>query len=93
MQLITLNAILPNAAKLGFCCWLSMEKQWFLSDIGTMLEMLDYSIRIGNTPTFLYFDLYPSLSSSPYIYPTVYTVDNKNYVNNLSLQPTASGNF
>ena len=24
---------------------------------------------------------------------TVYTVDNKNYVNNLSLQPTASGNF
>ena len=23
-----------------------------------MLETLDYTIRIGNTPTFLYFDLY-----------------------------------
>ena len=23
-----------------------------------MLEMLDYTIRIGSTPTFLYFDLY-----------------------------------
>ena len=23
-----------------------------------MLEMLDYPIRIGSTPTFLYFDLY-----------------------------------
>ena len=24
---------------------------------GPMLEMLDYAIRIGSTPTFLYFDL------------------------------------
>ena len=24
-----------------------------------MLETLDYTIRIGGTPTFLYFDLYP----------------------------------
>ena len=30
----------------------------FLSDEETMLETLDYSIRIGSTPTFLYFDLY-----------------------------------
>ena len=30
----------------------------FLSDEGPMLETLDYTIRIGNTPTFLYFDLY-----------------------------------
>ena len=30
----------------------------FLSDEGPMLEMLDYTIRIGSTPTFLYFDLY-----------------------------------
>ena len=30
----------------------------FLSDEGPMLETLDYNIRIGSTPTFLYFDLY-----------------------------------
>ena len=33
----------------------------FLSDEGPMLEMLDHTIRIGSTPTFLYFDLYISL--------------------------------
>ena len=30
----------------------------FLSDEGPMLETLDYTIRIGSTPTFLYFDLF-----------------------------------
>ena len=30
----------------------------FLSDEEPMLETLDYTIRIGSTPTFLYFDLY-----------------------------------
>ena len=30
----------------------------FLSDEGPMLEMFDYTIRIGSTTTFLYFDLY-----------------------------------
>ena len=30
----------------------------FLSDEGPMLETLDRTIRIGSTPTFLYFDLY-----------------------------------
>ena len=29
----------------------------FLSDEGPMLETLDYTIRIGSTPTFLYLDL------------------------------------
>ena len=29
----------------------------FLSDEGPMLETLDFTIRIGSTPTFLYFDL------------------------------------
>ena len=29
----------------------------FLSDEGPMFETLDYFIRIGSTPTFLYFDL------------------------------------
>ena len=31
---------------------------FFLSDEGPMLETLDYTIRIGSIPTFLYFDLY-----------------------------------
>ena len=30
----------------------------FLSDVGPTLETLDYTIRIGSTPTVLYFDLY-----------------------------------
>ena len=30
----------------------------FLSDEGPILETLDHTIRIGSTPTFLYFDLY-----------------------------------
>ena len=30
----------------------------FLSDAGPTLETLDNTIRIGSTPTFLYFDLY-----------------------------------
>ena len=29
-----------------------------LSDEGPTLEKLDYTIRIGSTPNFLYFDLY-----------------------------------
>ena len=32
--------------------------QKFLSDEGPMLETLNHTIRIGSTPTFLYFDLY-----------------------------------
>ena len=30
----------------------------FLSDEAPMLETLDYTIRIGSTPTFLFFDFY-----------------------------------
>ena len=33
-------------------------RRGFLSDEGPTLETLDYTIRIGGTPTFLYFDLY-----------------------------------
>ena len=33
-------------------------RQCFLFDEGSMLETLDYTIRIGSTPTSLYFDLY-----------------------------------
>ena len=41
----------------------------FLSDEGPMLETLDYTIRIGSTPTFLYFDLYLySTYAAHYVY-------------------------
>ena len=41
----------------------------FLFDKGPMLETLDYTIRIGSTPTFLYFNLYLySAYAAPYVY-------------------------
>ena len=49
---------------------ISHEKIYmFLSDEGPMLEMLDYTIRIGSTPTILYFDLYLySAYAAHYVY-------------------------
>ena len=39
------------------------------SDEGPMLETLDYTIRIGSTPTILYFDLYLySAYAAHYVY-------------------------
>ena len=44
----------------------------FLSDEGPMLETLDYTIRIGSTPNFLYFDLYfYSAYAARYVYLTI----------------------
>ena len=44
----------------------------FLSDEGPMLETLDYTIRIGSTPTFLYFDLYLySAYAAHFVYNTM----------------------
>ena len=40
-------------------------------DEGPMLETLDHTIRIGSTPTFLYFDLY-LYSAYPYAGHYVY---------------------
>ena len=41
----------------------------FLSDEGPMLETLDYTIRIGSTPTFFYFDLYLNTAyAAHYVY-------------------------
>ena len=34
-----------------------MQRETFLSDEGPPLETLDFTIRIGSTPTSLYFDL------------------------------------
>ena len=43
----------------------------FVSDEGPMLETLDYTILIGSTPTFLYFDLYLySAYAAHYVYVT-----------------------
>ena len=45
------------------------EKTFFLFDEGPMLETLDYTIRIGSIPTFLYFDLYfYSAYAAHYVY-------------------------
>ena len=44
--------------------WSSKQNNGFLSDEGPMLETLYYTIRIGSTPTFLYFDLYIYIYSS-----------------------------
>ena len=41
----------------------------FLSDEWPMLETLEYTIRIGSTPTFLYFDFYLySAYAAHYVY-------------------------
>ena len=46
----------------------------FLSDKGRTLETLDFSIRIGNTPTFLYFYLYLySAYTAHYVYFALYS--------------------
>ena len=42
-----------------------------------MLETLDYTIRIGSTPTFLYFDLYfYSAYAAHYVYFISFTLFN-----------------
>ena len=46
-----------------------------LCDEGPMLEMLDYTIRIGSTPTLLYFDLYIySVYAAHYVYIYIYII-------------------
>ena len=51
--------VLPRYQISWFSAWDGKKINWnslFLSDEGPMLETLDYTIRIGSTPTFLYFD-------------------------------------
>ena len=50
------------------------EKQniFVLSDKGPTLETLDFTIHIGSTPTFLYFDLYLNTTyAAHYVYFTI----------------------
>ena len=50
----------------------------FLSDEGPTLETLDFTIRIGSTPTFLYFDLYLySAYAAHYVYNKKFTSKSK----------------
>ena len=42
----------------------------FLSDEGPTLKTIDFAIRIGSTPTFLYFDLYLNTAYATYVYFT-----------------------
>ena len=67
--------VLPNANMDSivscFKHWplVSSERKPFLSDKGPMLEMLDFTIHIGSTPTFLYFNLYLySAYAAHYVY-------------------------
>ena len=50
---------------------IKVKTKWL--DEGPMLETLDYTIRIGSTPTFLYFDLY---LYSPYAAHYIYKIIN-----------------
>ena len=54
-------------------CFSSSERIMFLSDEGPTLETLDFTIRIGSTPTFLYFDLYLNTAyATRYVYYNMY---------------------
>ena len=57
------------AGNLDYTVTCSCNRNLFLSDEGPMLETLDYTIRIGSTPTFLYFHLYLySAHAGHYVY-------------------------
>ena len=59
----------------------SREYLLFLSDEGPMLETLDYTIRIGSTSTFLYFDLYLySAYAAHYVYNTYHSLCSKRFL-------------
>ena len=65
-KVITLDYITNRNIKRSVFCQQSIpfralalrQRETFVSDEGPTLEMLDKTIRIGTTPTFLYFDLY-----------------------------------
>ena len=48
-----------NIKRLVYCRY-GKQSLMFLSDERATLEMLDFAFYIGNTPTFLYFDLLPT---------------------------------
>ena len=55
------------------------------TDEGPMLETLDYTICIGSTPTFLYFDSYLySAYAAHYVYLNFYVLDLVHWMMNIS---------
>ena len=64
LSLIILKLKLKSINLEDVLTWSSKQNNGFLSDEGPMLETLYYTIRIGSTPTFLYFDLYIYIYSS-----------------------------
>ena len=70
-----------NVSSVGHLSETFVQRETFLSDKGPTLETLDYTIRIGSTPTFLYFDLYLySAYAAHYVY-TRYNGCKGNHVN------------
>ena len=67
-----------DSSKQCLALYLPTEKSIYimsllLSDEGPMLETLDYTIRIGSTPTIVYFDLYLySAYAAHYIMSDIY---------------------
>ena len=55
-----------------FHIYIYIYSTWFLSHEGPMLETLEYTIRIGSSPTFLYFDFISTLPTQHATFNTVY---------------------
>ena len=52
-------------------CEQKQTDDWFLHDEGPTLETLDFTVHIGSTQTFLYFDLYLNIAyAAHYVYFT-----------------------
>ena len=75
--LVRLLFVTPDWLIIDSVTWLSLLEIFtrffiyflFLSDEGSMLETLDYTIRIASTPTILYFDFYLySANAAHYVY-------------------------
>ena len=68
-EFLTRGAWDLQAKMLVYCRYrkqsLTSEKH-FLSDEGHTLETLDFTLHIGSTPTFLYFDLYLNIAYTAY---------------------------
>ena len=63
---------MSNVSSVGPSSERNKEKHSCFSDEGPTLETLDFTIRIGSTPTFLYFDLYLKTAyAEHYVYFTI----------------------
>ena len=66
------ESVVRNTYQQIISCMNRNKVVFFFSDEGPTLETLDYTIRIGSTPTFLYFDLYLySAYAAHYVYDMI----------------------